>query len=80
MKTFPKVVGTCPHCGDGSIKKRRGFHLLARWRCTKCRGTFFNPLKQKQLKAVATKHTFEKKVTVEKKGFGKKKKGFGGKK
>ena len=73
MKTFSKVVGTCPHCGAVSIRKRRGFHLLARWRCIKCRGTFFNPLKQKQLRAVVKKEIIEKKVIIEKKGFRKKK-------
>jgi ribosomal protein L37AE/L43A len=37
------TIAECPRCHSMRIHKRKGFHFLARWRCRKCRKTFFNP-------------------------------------
>jgi len=34
-------VRVCPHCKSARIHLRKEFHLLARWRCRRCRKTFF---------------------------------------
>jgi len=30
-----ELISVCPHCHSGKIRHRRGFHLLARWRCNR---------------------------------------------
>jgi len=33
----------CPNCQSRRIHKRKGFHLIAKYRCRKCHSTFREP-------------------------------------
>ena len=37
------LVLHCPKCGSRRIHKRKGFHLIAKWRCRKHGHIFYSP-------------------------------------
>jgi ribosomal protein L37AE/L43A len=48
MNPFSEYRFCCPSCGSSHFHKRKGFHLIAKYRCHKCKCTFFKPRKMKQ--------------------------------
>lgn len=33
----------CPRCHSRRVHKRKGFHLIAKWKCNKCNKKFYSP-------------------------------------
>jgi len=48
MKHFSEFRFCCPSCGSSHFHKREGFHLLAKFRCHRCKNTFTKPTKMRQ--------------------------------
>lgn len=47
-RIYTPIRLACPHCGSDRFHMRKGFHLFARFRCHKCKGTFFRARQMRQ--------------------------------
>jgi transposase-like protein len=67
MEHFSEFRFCCPKCGSGKFHKRGGIHLIAKYRCHRCKCTFTNPMKMKQYSNVSqSSHNIQsnKKATI----------------
>jgi ribosomal protein L37AE/L43A len=49
MSHFFDYKFCCPNCGSTHFHKRHKFHLIAKYKCHKCKGYFTKPTKIHQL-------------------------------